>query len=194
MFDKMVQYLKDWVLSKHLLPGITVASFLESTVVPIPIETLLIPVTQMRRDQAWWIATMATLGCIGGALIAYAVGYWFFAAFEPQILGWFNNPDVFTEIQARMHAEGFWFIILAGIAPIPLQLAMLAAGVSGYHLGLYVIAIALSRMLRYFGIAWLVLTFGDRAEHFLRKYQYEAVFGLSLIIILLWAGQRWLLT
>lgn len=194
MFAKMVQYLTDWVSSKHLLPGITVASFLESTVVPIPIETLLIPVTQMRRDQAWWIATMATIGCIGGALIAYAVGYWLFAAFEPQILGWFDNPDVFTEIQARMHTEGFWFIVLAGIAPIPLQLAMLAAGVSGYHLGLYVIAIALSRVLRYFGIAWLVLTFGDRAEDFLRKYKYKGVFGLSLIIILLWAGQRWLLT
>jgi membrane protein YqaA with SNARE-associated domain len=194
MFDRIAQRLSDWVRSKHLLPGITLASFLESIVVPIPIETLLIPVTQMRRDKAWWIATVATLGCVAGALVAYGIGFWLFASFEPQILGWFDNPDVFTEIQARIHAEGFWFIVLAGIAPIPLQLAMLAAGVSGYHLGLYVIAIALSRMLRYFGIAWLVLTYGDRAEHFLRKYQYKTVLGLSLIVLLLWAGQRWLLT
>ena len=193
MFDRIAQRLSQWVRSKHFLSGITLASFLESIVVPIPIETLLIPVTQMRRDKAWWIATVATLGCIAGALVAYGIGFWLFATFETQILGWLDEPEALTGSQMRIKAEGFWFIVLAGILPIPLQLAMLAAGVSGYHLGLYVMAIALSRMLRYFGIAWLVLTFGNRAENFLRRYQYNAIIGLSLIVMSLWAGQRWLL-
>lgn len=192
MFDRIAQRLSQWVRSKHFLSGIALASFLESIVVPIPIETLLIPVTQMRRDKAWWIATIATLGCIAGALVAYGIGFWLFATFETQILGWLDEPAALTGIQMRIKAEGFWFIVLAGILPIPLQLAMLAAGVSGYHLGLYVMAIALSRMLRYFGIAWLVLTFGNRAENFLRRYQYNAIIGLSLIVMSLWAGQRWL--
>ncbi len=192
MFDRIAQRLSQWVRSKHFLSGITLASFLESIVVPIPIETLLIPVTQMRRDKAWWIATVATLGCIAGALVAYGIGFWLFATFETQILGWLDEPEALTGIQMRIKAEGFWFIVLAGILPIPLQLAMLAAGVSGYHLGLYIMAIALSRMLRYFGIAWLVLTFGNRAENFLRRYQYNAIIGLSLIVMSLWAGQRWL--
>lgn len=192
MFDRIAQRLSQWVRSKHFLSGIALASFLESIVVPIPIETLLIPVTQMRRDKAWWIATIATLGCIAGALVAYGIGFWLFATFETQILGWLDEPEALTGIQMRIKAEGFWFIVLAGILPIPLQLAMLAAGVSGYHLGLYVMAIALSRMLRYFGIAWLVLTFGNRAENFLRRYQYNAIIGLSLIVMSLWAGQRWL--
>lgn len=192
MFDRIAQRLSQWVRSKHFLSGIALASFLESIVVPIPIETLLIPVTQMRRDKAWWIATVATLGCIAGALVAYGIGFWLFATFETQILGWLDEPEALTGIQMRIKAEGFWFIVLAGILPIPLQLAMLAAGVSGYHLGLYVMAIALSRMLRYFGIAWLVLTFGNRAENFLRRYQYNAIIGLSLIVMSLWAGQRWL--
>lgn len=192
MFDRIAQRLSQWVRSKHFLSGITLASFLESIVVPIPIETLLIPVTQMRRDKAWWIATVATLGCIAGALVAYGIGFWLFATFETQILGWLDEPEALIGIQMRIKAEGFWFIVLAGILPIPLQLAMLAAGVSGYHLGLYIMAIALSRMLRYFGIAWLVLTFGNRAENFLRRYQYNAIIGLSLIVMSLWAGQRWL--
>ena len=55
----------------------------------------------------------------------------------------------------RMNNEGFRFIVLAGIAPIPLQLATVVAGASGYPLGWYILAI-LPRVLRYFGIAWLV--------------------------------------
>ena len=186
MFANLYQRLENWAHSKHFLPGITLASFLESTIVPIPIETLLIPVSQMRRDKVWWIATLATLGCIAGALIAYVIGMWFFDAYSTQILSWFSEPERFLEIQTRMHEEGFWFIVLAGIAPIPLQLAMLAAGVSHYPIGLYILAIAISRFIRYFGIAWLVLRFGDQTEALFRQYQWKAVSVLSGVIILLW--------
>ena len=129
---------------------------------------------------------MATLGCIVGALIAYVVGMWFFDTYSTQILSLFNDPNRFEEIQTRMHDEGFWFIVLAGIAPIPLQLAMLAAGVSHYPIGLYILAIAISRIIRYFGIAWLVLRYGDQTEALFRQYQWKAVTVLSGIIIVLW--------
>jgi len=188
MFANLYQRLENWAHSKYFLSGITLASFLESIIVPIPIETILIPVSQIRRDKVWWIATLATLGCIVGALIAYIVGMWFFDTYSTQILSWFNDPQQFNEIQTRMHEEGFWFIVLAGIAPIPLQLAMLAAGVSHYPIGLYILAIAISRFIRYFGIAWLVLRFGDQTEALFRQYQWKAATVLSGIILLLWTA------
>ena len=188
MVANLYQRLENWAHSKYFLSGITLASFLESIIVPIPIETILIPVSQIRRDKVWWIATLATLGCIVGALIAYIVGMWFFDTYSTQILSWFNDPQQFYEIQTRMHEEGFWFIVLAGIAPIPLQLAMLAAGVSHYPIGLYILAIAISRFIRYFGIAWLVLRFGDQTEALFRQYQWKAVTVLSGIILLLWTA------
>lgn len=188
MFANLYQRLENWAHSKYFLSGITLASFLESIIVPIPIETILIPVSQIRRDKVWWIATLATLGCIVGALIAYIVGMWFFDTYSTQILSWFNDPQQFNEIQTRMHEEGFWFIVLAGIAPIPLQLAMLAAGVSHYPIGLYILAIAISRFIRYFGIAWLVLRFGDQTEALFRQYQWKAVTVISGIILLLWTA------
>ena len=189
MFANLYKRLLRWAHSKHFLYGITLASFLESIIVPIPIETLLIPVSQIRRDKVWWIATMATLGCIVGALIAYVIGMWFFDTYSTQILSLLNDPNRFEEIQTRMHDEGFWFIVLAGIAPIPLQLAMLAAGVSHYPIGLYILAIAISRIIRYFGIAWLVLRYGDQTEALFRQYQWKAVTVLSGIIIVLWIAK-----
>ena len=122
-----------------MLAGIGAASFAESTVVPIPIETVLIPVSQLRRDKIWHIATVATLGCIVGALLGYAIGLWVFNLFESQIISLFGDQATFDDIMWRMNTEGFWFIVLAGIAPIPLQLAMIAAGASGYPFGWYLV-------------------------------------------------------
>ena len=115
MFKILGDKLQHWVHSKYLLPGVTFASFLESTIVPIPIETLLIPLSQLRRDKVWQIATVATLGCILGALLAYMIGFWVFDIFEDDIINAFGDPEIFTDIQQRMAQEGFWFIVLAGI-------------------------------------------------------------------------------
>ncbi len=192
MVKTLKRKVKHWVESPHMLAGIGAASFAESTVVPIPIETVLIPVSQLRRDKIWQIAAVATGGCILGALLGYAIGLWVFALFEPQIIGLFGDQATFDDIMLRMNNEGFWFIVLAGIAPIPLQLAMVAAGASGYPLGWYILAIAISRVLRYFGIAWLVWRFGDQAEAMLRRYKWKAVAILSGAIVLIWLGRTYL--
>lgn len=170
-----------------MLSAIGVASFAESTVVPIPIETVQIPISQLRRDKIWHIAGIATLGCILGSLFGYAVGMWVFTLFEAQIIGLFGDQATFDMIVERINTDGFWFIVLAGIAPIPIQLAMIAAGASNYPLGWYILAIGLSRVVRYFGIATLVWQFGDKAEQLLREYKWHAVFGLSAVVVAIWA-------
>lgn len=193
MVRQLTQQIKRWVNSKYMLASIGGASFAESTVVPIPIETVLIPVSQMRRDKIWQIASVATVGCIAGALLGYFIGMWLFGLFETQIIALFGDQATFDEIIYRMNTEGFWFIVFAGIAPIPLQLAMVAAGASGYPLGWYILAIAISRILRYFGLAFLVWRFGDKAEQMLRKYKWKAVLVLSAGVLIIWLGKTYLL-
>jgi len=62
------QKTRQFIDSKHMLSGITVASFLESTIVPIPLEAVMVPLMQARREKLWLIALMGTLGCVIGAL------------------------------------------------------------------------------------------------------------------------------
>jgi len=75
---KLKQKTRQFIESKNMLSGITFASFLESTIVPIPLEAVLIPLMQSRREKIWLIALMATLGCLIGALFGYALGYYLF--------------------------------------------------------------------------------------------------------------------
>jgi membrane protein YqaA with SNARE-associated domain len=45
---KVKKKTKQLVDSKHMLKGITFASFLESTIVPIPLEAVMVPLMQAR--------------------------------------------------------------------------------------------------------------------------------------------------
>ena len=125
---KLKHSTKKMVNSKHMLKGITLASFLESTIVPIPLEAVLIPLMQARRERLWAIAFMATLGCVFGAIFGYALGYYLFDLVGDWIIQTLSSPEQFENVTNKMESQGFWFVMTLGIAPIPFQIAMLAAG------------------------------------------------------------------
>jgi membrane protein YqaA with SNARE-associated domain len=186
------QRVKALIDSKHMLTGIGVASFLESTVVPIPLEALLLPLMQKRRDQLWLIAAITTLGCMLGALLGYGIGYFLFDTMRDFIMQHITSEASFEEFQTTMEQDGFWLIFSTGVTPVPLQLAMLAAGVSQYSLFLYMVAVTTSRITRYFSLAVLVYYFGDQAEKLVRKYKWQ-VAVLSLLAVAVFFGLRfWL--
>ena len=110
-----------------MLSSITLASLLESTIMPIPLEALLVPLMQKRREKLWLIALMATVGCLVGALLGYLVGYFLFDLLRDFIMQNMTTEAQFASFQKRMKTDGFWFIFSTGITPIPLQIAMLAA-------------------------------------------------------------------
>ena len=180
------QKTRNFIDSKHMLRGITVASFLESTIVPIPLEAVLVPLMQARREKLWIIALMATLGCIVGALFGYALGYYLFDVIGDWIIKTFSTPEQFENVRKQMEDQGFWFVITLGIVPIPFQIAMLAAGATKYSLTLFLIASAIARSIRYFGLAIIVYYAGNQAERIINKHKTKAMIVLTVLIIGAW--------
>ena len=119
------------VHSKHMLWGVAFASFMESLIVPIPLETILIPLMQARRKLLWAISAMALLGCIFGAALGYVIGYFLFGLIGDQLIALLSTPEQFETIRQQIHLHGFWYVLSVGVTPIPFQIAMLAAGVTG---------------------------------------------------------------
>lgn len=183
---KLKHSTKKMVNSKHMLKGITLASFLESTIVPIPLEAVLIPLMQARREKLWAIAFMATLGCVIGAIFGYALGYYLFDLVGDWIIQTLSSPEQFENVTNKMESQGFWFVMTLGIAPIPFQIAMLAAGATKYSLLLFILATVIARSLRYFGLAAVVYFAGDKAESLIRRYKTKAIIALTLLVVLVW--------
>lgn len=183
---KLKRKTKKMVDSRHMLKGITLASFLESTIVPVPLEAILIPLMQARREKLWSIALMATLGCVIGALFGYALGYYLFDLTGDWIINTFSDPEQFKQVSAKMEQQGFWFVLTLGIAPIPFQIAMLAAGATKYSLLLFLLATVIARSIRYFGLALAVYVAGDKAEALIRRYKTKAILALTAAVLLIW--------
>ncbi|MGQ8366445.1 YqaA family protein [Glaciecola sp. 1036] len=184
--------VKRMIESKHMLTSIGIASFLESTVVPIPLETILIPLMQAKREKIWQIAAVTTIGCILGAILGYAIGYFLFDALRDLVMTYITNEEQFSRFEDSMDRNGFWFVFSTGVTPVPLQIAMLAAGVTGYSLTLYLVAVTISRSIRYFGLALLVKIFGNKTEKIVRKYKWQAIAVATATIVVIVAVKIWL--
>ena len=183
---KVKHKTKKLIDSKHMLKGITLASFLESTIVPIPLEAVMVPLMQARREPLWKIAFMATVGCVIGAVFGYALGYYLFDMVGEWLINTFFSQDQFDNVKQQMQNQGFWFVMTLGIAPIPFQVAMLAAGATKFSLPLFLLATVIARAIRYFGLAIVVYYAGDKAEQLIKRYKMKAVVAITLAVIFLW--------
>ncbi|MCF2919668.1 VTT domain-containing protein [Pseudoalteromonas sp. APAL1] len=183
---KLKQKTRQFIDSKHMLKSITVASFLESTIVPIPLEAVLVPLMQARREKLWLIALMATIGCVIGAIFGYALGYYLFDVVGDWVINTFSNPEQFEQVKQKMQAQGFWFVLTLGIVPIPFQIAMLAAGATKYSIFLFLLATVIARSIRYFALAAVVYYAGNQAERIIQKHKTKALVAISVLVLLIW--------
>ncbi len=96
----------------HTPWGVAGASLLESTVMPIPLELLLIPLMQIDRKRMWQPALAALLGCIAGALFGYAAGYFFQASVGGWIVSAAGGEEQFARAGDMLRQNGFWFVFM----------------------------------------------------------------------------------
>ena len=146
----------------------------------------MVPLMQARRESLWQIALMATIGCVIGAVFGYALGYYLFDMVGQWLIDTFFSQDQFDNVKQQMQNQGFWFVMTLGIAPIPFQVAMLAAGATQYSLPLFLLATVIARAIRYFGLAIVVYYAGDKAEQLIKRYKMKAVVAITLAVIFLW--------
>ena len=176
------RWARDLARSRIGLWLIAVASFLETIIVPIPIEVVLIPYMLARRDLIWTIALVTTLGCLAGSALGYAVGYLLYDTVARPLIDAMGWGQAFADFQAWFAEDGFWAILAIGIVPIPFQVAMLTAGAAGYPVLLFMLAATIARGIRYFGLAWLVVLVGGSALDLWRRRRLA--FALALVAVL----------
>ncbi len=184
----ILRRLYDWALaragSKHALPSLFGISFIESSVFPIPPDVLILPMVLARRDRAWIIATVATVGSVLGGLAGYAIGYFFFEAIGEQILAFYGYLSKFKEFTAYYNEWGAWIVAGAGFTPFPYKVITIASGVTKLDFAVFMIASLVSRGARFFLLAGLLWWFGPPIRRFVEAYLPQ----LTLLFFLLLVG------
>ena len=148
--------------SKNMLWLLGFLSFLETIILPIPIELVLIPLMAANKQRIWLLATVTTAGCLVASIVGYAVGLVLYQSVGTWFIEFMGMEQSYQSFQTFFDQYGFIAILSIGILPIPFQVAMITAGLSGYPILLFALAALIARGLRYFGLAWLVHRFGSR--------------------------------
>lgn len=179
--DKARIWLDRLAASRHDLTLIGVLSFMEALIIPIPLELVLIPYMIKEHGRVWQIASAALLGCLVGALVGYGIGLTLFESLGRWLLEVLHYTDQFETFRQRFQEDGFWAIVMVGVVPIPFQVAMLVAGASAYPVLLFLVASAIARGIRYYGLAVLVALVGDRAKALWEAHSKSV--GIVLLIL-----------
>ncbi len=171
--------------SRFALPVSVLLGFLEGTFVIVAMEPLFIPLMAARAKRAWVIAACLLAGNVLAGLFMYAAGASFAGPELASLIPGNDSQESFDDLTLRMEGNGFLVLFAIGVTPFPFQVGTAAAGAFGYPIGLFVLAVALSRGLRYFGLSILVALIGVRARKWLEKHEFEIFLAGGVIFILL---------
>ncbi len=182
MIASTMRTLRRWAQSREGARGLFAASFLEATVVPIPLETILVPMLLVNRSRALWVATIALLGAILGGIAGYAAGFFAYETAGRLILNALDMTEQFRLFQRDLQDLGFWLIVTVGISPVPFQVVTVGSGVAAYPFVWFVVAVSFGRAVRYYGLALLVALFGETVQDVIARHSAAArITALGLI-------------
>lgn len=167
--------------SRHALWLLFAASMLETLLIPIPIEVILIPWMLCHPERKWTIAGVALAGNLAAATLGYYFGVFAMDQWGDTLINFFGSQEAYEDFQTRFNENGFVSVVTIGIVPIPFQIAMLVAGANGYPVLLFLLAAIIGRGVRYFGLALLVTIAGDAAMKLWEKYSKPL--GVLLLVL-----------
>ncbi len=183
-----MRWLRD---PSHLLHRITHArsslvalylfAIVEGIMIPIPIETIIMPFMQLRRDILWRIAGIALAGYFTAAIAGFGVGALFYEQAGAPLIAMMGWQDRFAELESFFAENGFLAVMALGLTPLPAQILMIGAGAFGVPVLAFCAAILIGRGVRVFGAAVLVYFFGDRVVHYFVRRRHPEGHGAPVV-------------
>ena len=172
-FSKFVRRIYDAVIglsaSRYALGWLFAISFIESSFFPIPPDIMLIPMILATPKKAWKIASVCTIASVLGAYLGYAIGVYFFQLIAEPLLNFYGYLEKFNQFKNLYTEYGAWIVFGAGITPFPYKIITIASGTVHLNLAIFTLASIVARGLRFFLIAWLLKTYGEKMRLFIEK-------------------------
>ncbi len=173
-------------------PGLFLISFLDSSILTFPVinDLLLIELCIQKPARMPLYAAMAMIGSVLGCLLLFYLAEKGGEAFFHSKAG-----DHGHTIRRWVERNGFGGMLIAALLPppTPFKVFVLAAGVFEVPVGSFASAIALARAIRYFGIGYLAVRYGDQAMPFLKQHKFEVTLAVVVFAVVSYGLSRLIL-
>jgi membrane protein YqaA with SNARE-associated domain len=95
---------------------------------------------------------------------------------------WVGAVETYEHTDLDIEENGFLYLFLVGATPLPFQVGAVAAGAVGIAFIPFLIAMTLSRAIRYFAESLLVMAIGQRAEDWINNHELELFIGGFVVL------------
>ena len=180
---RIAAWIKAFALSIGA-PGLFVIAFLDSSFLSFPeLQDLLVIGMVVRNKELMLLyASMATLGSLAGCLALYFVGL---KGEEALLKRRFHERHIDRAMGLMRKYGGLALLVPALLPPpAPFKIFVLMAGVAEVPLRTFVIAIAVGRGVRYFGLGIMAVLWGDAALSFLQQNGQRVALGLGVAVLI----------
>ena len=186
--DKLLSGNQGWIALVVFLTSVSDASF-----IPLPAQTFFLLVAIIYPNLALRITVLATAGTVTGALVAYYTGHLLFFGHDGQLSSAGNflighipgfSSGTYLKIMTLYSEWGMWILFAASFIAIPFGFFAISAGIFNFNPVIYIGAVLLSQLIKYFLLAFLVARFGKRIRTFLDS-RIKPVAFITILTILL---------
>ncbi|MBM3252645.1 MAG: DedA family protein [Candidatus Omnitrophica bacterium] len=170
MLKRLYNWVIHWSKSAYALFALFAIAFSESSFFPIPPDALLIAI--LLGNHRRWVkaATVCMVGSVLGGICGYLIGKVVWDIVNPFFFRYVFSESAFNAVKGLYHRYEFWAVFTAGFTPIPYKVFTIAGGVCRINFFVFVVASVLSRGARFFIVAILLRTFGEKIKVFIEKY------------------------
>ena len=172
--------------TKQAVLGLYIFALLESIIIPIPADPLLVA-TVLARPKRW---RQLALGCTLASVIGGVGGWALGTFFSPHLGEWLTMlpetlaaPAAFSAVEAGFTKFGIFLVFLGAFSPLPYKVIAVGAGIGGFNLLPFVLTSIIGRGLRFAIIAGIAKNNGNP----------KIVISLVTILVSLFAGAVWLI-
>ena len=174
----------EWSKSKFAIYWLSGISFLESSILPYPIQDIILASMSLKnKNKAYYYAFVCTLSSVVGGIVGYYIGYYAYDIFLP-FLQEMNYIDMLDRAKVWFDDYGIWVIAIAGFSPVPYKIFTITAGAMSMHVVPFIAMSILSRGARYYLVSFLVKKYGDSCDLWLQKYIDRLGYSLIVIVFL----------
>ena len=172
--------------TKLAVSGLYIFAALESIIITIPADPLLVA-TVLARPKRW---RQLALGCTIASVIGGVGGWALGRFFSPYLYEWLAllpervaAPAAFAAVEAGFSKFGIFLVFLGAFSPLPYKVIAIGAGLGGFGLLPFILTSIVGRGLRFAIIAGIVKNNGNP----------KIVVLLITILVCLFAGALWLI-
>ena len=179
ILSELTSWVEGFAESDWSSLALALLSFSEAIFFPVPPDPLLIGISVIRPEAALWLATIATISSVGGAV----VGHWLGRRLGAPLLHKFVSSRHVESAERMFVKYGSWAVALAAFTPIPYKVFAVTVGALRHNLRSFIQASLIGRGARFFLLGSLLFVYGESIEQFIGDHFQTLTLAIAAAVM-----------